>query len=142
MLDRSKKGLLIFESFNVDYKLPKHNKDNSNSINPYDINMDGGTMSIGGSVDVFVSPSEIDSSPNLKLSLFKRFIQFLSNLFNPEKKPKLTVGDFFKSVKGSAIDVNKYSDRVNTYISALEHAKKNNQTALVQELESKKHQAM
>lgn len=137
MLNRNKNGLLILDNFEVDYKLPKHDKKNKNNISSSGISMDSirgsSGFSIGGSFSV---PANDESDPEIKnISFIKRIIIFFKELF--KEKPKLTVGDFFKAVKASAIDTVKYSDRVNNYLNALNHAKKNNQEALVQDIQQK-----
>lgn len=139
MLNRNKNGLLIFDNFQVDYKLPKHNKENKNRILSSGISMDSDSGSgfnafaVGGAIN-FNNPNS-DESYDGKKTFFQRVIIFFKELF--KKKPKLTVGDFFKAVKASAIDTVKYSDRVNNYLNALNHAKKNNQEALVQDIQQK-----
>jgi hypothetical protein len=137
MLNNRKNGLLIFDNFQVDHNLPKHNKKNKNNISSSGISLDSigasTSFSIGGSFSV---PSDGESDSEIKnTSFIKRIIIFLKELF--KEKPKLTVGDFFKEVKASAIDTVKYSDRVNNYLNALNHAKKNNQEALVQDIQQK-----
>lgn len=140
MLNNRKDGLLIFDRFEVDLQLPKHNKKNKNNVSSYGISMDSDSsfngFAIGGG---FVLPSSDSSDSNIsfngKTSFAKRVILFFKELF--KKKPKLTVSDFFKLVKASAIDTVKYTDRVNNYINALTHAKNNNQAALVQDIQQK-----
>lgn len=137
MLNNNKNGLLIFDRFEVDYKLPKYDKKNKNNISSSGISMDSGSGSnrfvLGGNFDV---PTDGESDSEIKnTSFIKRIIIFFKELF--KEKPKLTVGDFFKAVKASAIDTVKYSDRVNNYINTLAHAKENNQEALVQDIQKK-----
>lgn len=137
MLNNSKKGLLIFDRFELDYKLPKYNKNNKNNIPSSGISIDSASGSngflIGGS---FSLPSDGELDSEIKnTSFIKKIIIFFKELF--KEKPKLTVSDFFKAVKASAIDTVKYSDRVNNYLNALTHAKNNNQEALVQDIQQK-----
>lgn len=137
MLNNSKNGLLIFDRFEVDYQLPKHSKKNKNNISSNDISMDSGSSPNNFTiVGNFKLPSGGDTDNETKNTSFtKRIITFFKELF--KKKPKLTVSDFFKSVKASAIDTVKYTDRVNNYMNALIHAKNNNQEALVQDIQQK-----
>jgi hypothetical protein len=136
MLNRSKNGLKIFDSFSVDYNLPKHNKKNNNTVSSNGLSLGGFSgASNGGN---FLTPSDVSESStpiDSEKSFFNKCAFLIKSLF--EKKPKLTVGDFFKSVKASAIDIVKYTDRVNSYVSALSHAMKNNQQALVQDIQQK-----
>lgn len=139
MLNRNKNGLLIFDNFQIDYKLPKHYKNNKNIILSSGISMDSDSGSgfnafaVGGAVN-FNNPNSDDSFDG-KNTFLKRVIIFFKELF--KEKPKLTVSDFFKAVKASAINTVKYSDRVNNYLNALSHAKANNQEALVQDIQQK-----
>ena len=137
MLNNKKDGLLIFDRFEVDNKLPKYVKNNKNYISSSGISIDSVSGSnsflIGGS---FSLPLDGESDSEIKnTSFIKRIIIFFKELF--KEKPKLTVSDFFKAVKASAIDTVKYSDRVNNYLNALNHAKNNNQEALVQDIQQK-----
>ncbi len=137
MLNRTENGLNVFDNFNVDYNLPKYAKDISeNSDSVY---IDNNT-SVGGNLSSqsvnWISPEGVsDGSNNMKESFFSKIISFLRKIFS--KKPKMSISDFFKAIKNSAIDVEKYSNRVNDYLNALNHAKKNNQDALVSELTSR-----
>lgn len=139
MLNNRKDGLLIFDRFEVDFQLPKHNKKNKNNVSSDGISMDSGSsfngFAIGGSFRLPSPDMDLNDSFGDKTSFAKRVIIFFKELF--KKKPKLTVSDFFKLVKASAIDTVKYTDRVNNYINALTHAKNNNQAALVQDIQQK-----
>jgi len=137
MLNNSKNGLLIFDRFEVDFQLPKYSKKNRNNVSSNGISIDSGSSPnnfvVAGSFN-FTSDGGTENEIK-NTSFIKKTIIFLKELF--KKKPKLTVSDFFKAVKASAIDTVKYTDRVNNYMNALIHAKNNNQEALVQDIQQK-----
>jgi hypothetical protein len=166
MLNRNKNGLLIFDDFNTDYGLQKHNKKgnyvSSDMVSFNEADMpDEEPSSIGGNTSLdgrsggnFINPSDFDFvqlhgegltiSASAGKSVFKRVKDFFNNKKKEEvvePKPTITIADFFKSLKSSAINIEQYSARSNDYINAYKYAKQLNQAALVSELKSKIDQA-
>lgn len=147
MLTRDTKRLAIFDNFKTDYQLPKHTKKTRNDL--YDsesvksINFDSDRFSVPSqSNDLSIGVFSFDGNDNVgettpKKSLLKRIIEYLT----PKDKPKLSVHDFFKSVKSSAINIEQYSNRVNSYLTALNNAKHLNQEALVVQIQNKINEA-
>lgn len=155
MLNRNKNGLLIFDNFSTDYELNKHSKKgnyiSSDSVEFSDDLGDSDRMATGGSLNGnWVTPSDFNDGGNgLTISgsssgksIFKRVKDFLNKKEKEkETKPKITISEFFKSLKSSAINLEEYSARSNDYINAYKYAKQLNQAALVSELKSKIDQA-
>jgi hypothetical protein len=156
MLNRNKNGLLIFDNFSTDYELNKHSKKgnyiSSDSVEFSDDLGDSDRMATGGSLNGnWVNPSDfndggngltISGSSSSGKSIFKRVKDFLNKKEKEkETKPKITISEFFKSLKSSAINLEEYSARSNDYINAYKYAKQLNQAALVSELKSKIDQA-
>lgn len=144
MLNNRKNGLEVFDSFQTDYKLPKHNKKKGSYLDSNSISIADGDFDIGeigrtpisgvfGGSGSFISVEEIIANDLANKSILNR----LKALFKKEKKPTMSIADFFKAVKGSAINIEKYTQRSNDYLNALKYAKQLNQDALVQELKSK-----
>ena len=153
MLNKSKKGLLIFDDFRIDYNLPKHNK-NKKGVSGSTSESVGGSFSAGGSfIDLdgmdefnsvavggrFISTSDFDNdevNEGREKTFYEKIKSFLKK-GNKEKKPTMTITDFFKAVKASSINIEKYADRSNDYLNALKYAKQLNQDALVEQLQLK-----
>lgn len=154
MLNRNKNGLLIFDNFNTDYELQKHKK-KGNYVSSDMITIDGEMgdsdmessprMAVGG-ISNWVTPADFDGDNSLIVSgvagksVFKKVKDFFKKK-EKEPKPTITIADFFKSLKSSAINLEEYSARSNDYINAYKYAKQLNQAALVSELKSKIDQA-
>lgn len=155
MLNKSKNGLLIFDEFRTDFKLPKWKK-RSKSINTsisFDIDsggnmsdidfdsdmVDGDSSGFGiGNGTAFILPSDNISVNNSSESLLSKLKSFLKSK-KKEEKPKISISDFFKFVKSSSIDldINIYEKRVKDYLSAYKYAVQLNQDALAEELKRK-----
>lgn len=156
MLNRNKNGLLIFDNFSTDYELHKYSKkgnyissDNvelSDDIGDSDRMAKGGSLSGGRFDGNWIAPTDFDGEDGLTISgsagksIFKRVKDFLKKK-EKKTKPKITISEFFKSLKSSAINLEEYSARSNDYINAYKYAKQLNQAALVSELKSKIDQA-
>lgn len=152
MLNRSKKGLEVFDSFQIDWNLPKHKKQNekeglslkmnvnSMDASEFDLSDDISEMRVGGSAN-WVTPSEVSGASGLYVDgNSKSLLDRIKSAFKKKKKeekPKITITDFFRLVKSSAINIEKYTDRVNDYMSAYKYAKQLNQDALADELRQK-----
>ena len=147
MLNKSKKGLLIFDNFRVDYNLPKYKKNSKEEqeSTPNEIgfiNMDSDefdAVAVGG----FIRQSDFDSE-DVNGKREKSFGEKIKSFFkkgNKEKKPTMTITEFFKAVKASSINIEKYADRSNDYLNALKYAKQLNQDALVEQLQLKVNEA-
>lgn len=125
MLNRQKDGLEIFDNFQTDHTLPKHKKkEKGGGI------VDG--VAFGG---VFSVPSAggFDSTEVItKKNILRRFIDWCKA---PSSKPKLSVQQFFSEINFALKDIPKYEHRVNDYLTAIEFAKQNGQTALMEELQ-------
>lgn len=152
MLNSSKNGLLIFDNFRVDHNLPKyinrkkHMSGSSglseDSVGGSFINMDDISMptAVGGR---FISSSDFNNdgvNEGREKTFYEKIKSFLKK-GNKEKKPTMTITDFFKAVKASSINIEKYADRSNDYLNALKYAKQLNQDALVEQLQLKVNEA-
>ena len=105
-----------------------------------------GSSGFSGSItqigNTLISGSLTISGSSSGKSIFKRVKDFLNKKEKEkETKPKITISEFFKSLKSSAINLEEYSARSNDYINAYKYAKQLNQAALVSELKSKIDQA-
>jgi hypothetical protein len=120
MLNREKDGLEIFDNFQIDQTLPKHKEKSSSTPNSSSF----GPMAMGGTFNF--GPDGDTPMPKRK-GFFRRLIDW--------SVPKMSVHQFFKEVKFALKDIPKYEHRINDYLSAVEYAKKNGQTALKEALE-------
>lgn len=152
MLNSRKDGLMIFDRFITDYELPKHTIKKAQFILSSDVALDDFQESdmdvpqtrtaVGGSM--WLSPNDFNEagtpSDNNKVGIVKKISDFFKGK-EKEQKPKISVQDFFKAIKTSAINLEEYTSRVNDYINALKYAKQLNQAALVDEIQKKIDQA-
>jgi len=133
MLNRQKDGLEIFDNFQVDRNLPKHKRDSESAMVSRTSALsalDSPTMASGG----FAFGSADNELPKKK-SLLRRFIDWWTR----PSKPKLSVHQFFREINFALSDIPKYEHRVNDYLTTVEFAKQNGQTALKEELELEIH---
>lgn len=159
MLNQNKTGLSIFDNFIVDYSLPKYQKpkdENKKLQGAAFGNSDLDGMADGGDW-VFAAPPQINFSPdatitigkavvdsdgatNKKPSLFKRIISRCKRKKKevvppPPPPPKFTIEGFFTSIKNSKEEVEKITERLESYKKLLLHAKDCGQTAMFESLE-------
>jgi hypothetical protein len=147
MLNKDKTGLQIFENFETDRSLPKFIPKNPNQTG----GIQGSELDLqyqsGGSADLpfmeavpMVGGDWIDQNIDHRLELsrrmWKRIFRKLFGWAIPkiEKKPKLTVIDFFKNIKGSLENIEIYQEKVQNFINVAEHAAKMGQEALLEEI--------
>lgn len=161
MLNNTKDGLEIFDRFRVDKSLPKYDKlvkplkpargsiggsyvMDSEQLMPNDIDYSDGVMDMddvdlgndpfgsasGGFTLNGLNRGEDDSKS--KLNWWSKIKAKLKK----EDKPKISVVEFFRAIKGSIKDVQSYEKRVGDYITALKYAKQLGQTALVEQLKN------
>lgn len=115
--------LLVFEGFRVDHNLPKHNKQTSENVND--------------SFPVERTPSTINFLPAVgwQIEEVPTKIPWYKRLFSIKREPKrMSIEEFFASVKNSAQELVIVKERAAGYEKALDAAKKSNQTALCEKL--------
>lgn len=164
MFNHDKSGLLIFDNFQIDFKLPKWEVRKTDSPNGTPnqvffprINRRNGELvmsnmgffnvvqpmqGVGGSSGEIKKPSLFERIFHRKR--YKRFQQELADaITNPNftvetfesdevKKSRMSVEDFFKSIKNSAEELVMVEERLKTFTDAMEHLKKTGQYALIE----------
>ena len=123
MLDKTNKKLEVFEDFIIDRDLPKYKKSTTTNVGFFtDSN---NFVAIGTNMMISASKDSKFIFPLTKL--FSRFI--------PLFRKRITVGDFFKSIKNNSEELKIIQKRVNGYEQLLETAKASGQIALMEEIE-------
>ena len=138
------KRLNVLENFVVDKTLPKFNEDDevvsgnfniSNSV--FIANSDGGNdpMSIGGtSWEVVGNVSGSVNSTEKKSKFSKIITKLIGKFTKTEPLYKLSVEEFFKSVKNSTEELNSLKGRSDSYTEILNQATKFGQIALAEKI--------
>ncbi len=136
MLNNEKTGLQVFDQFSIDESLPKFKGLQKGS---------SGTMSFtvmsGGNVSGFdPQPTRLNwASQDLgvvsfngkqkKNSVLKCFLKLFE-----KKQPEISVQQFFSNVMFELKDIETYKSKIENYFTAIDHALKMGQVALVEEL--------
>jgi|TARA_R110002111_G_scaffold92298_6_gene143459 hypothetical protein len=133
------KKLTVLESFIIDETLPKHKKANeeldNNPRGNLFIRTNRGVMSASstGSFDIGGSWT-VDGSTE-KPSRFKRLSNKVSKVFaKKDKTIHITVAEYFKGIKDSAINIKNVQSRIDGYTNLLERAQGSGQVALAEKL--------
>jgi hypothetical protein len=122
MLNHHQTRLEIFDSFRIDYTLPKHKRENSITVN----SVNGVSVTSDGTSFIFSNNSQE------KVSRLKKVGLFFKGLFKSKKV--VSVEEFFKSVKSNSINIDLIDERIKGYTNLLVRAKQSGQVALFEEL--------
>lgn len=130
--------LHIFETFQLDRTLPKFRSDRRDgqgrrvqmkrgqfSRNEESLDESDGTTILVGTGPMMISPLQ---------SWWRKALRFLTPKAPPAPEPRLTVEEFFASVKDSAQEAQIIQERLAGYKAVLLSARKNGQSALVEQL--------
>ena len=128
--------LICFESFLIDWSLPKHTKKaDENSADPGPAYKMTSSLTIRNSADgnFFIGVG----APPVKISWFARFFHWLLALFGAERRSEerlLLIEEFFVSVKNSAKEIEILHGRAEGFEQALKRAKQGGQQAYIEQL--------
>lgn len=157
MINNNEK-LIVLDNFKIDTKLPKYkNKDNNNFINN-DVNGDSngddifirdGNIFVNDLITSSVSyisyleeqlkRTNINIIKKIKFSFLFLFSKYILNSTKKKditvtKRTKISIEEFFTTIKNSKMNINITHDILNKYETVLKEAHKNGQVALTEKL--------